>query len=210
MADNPREPLRNDRMLQEAAELAAILDGSDHASELPMSDARRRALAQRLAAGPSSAPTRTSPARLRAAWMVTTAIAAAACLVWVLRLQSNAPAPLPAYHVAVGGAADALGEATRERFTVRRGEPLVVVLTPEHATAPAAVEMHLRRHDARVMLAPRVESRPEGVIVVRGIVGESLDLAIGHNVVELAVGSCMGEASDAACRRFEIAVEVRP
>lgn len=212
MADEPREPLRDDPLLQEAAELAAILDGPDPASALPMSDARRRALARRLAAGPSvaRAPTRASGAGSRAALLVAAAIAAAVCLIWVLRAPPAAPGSLPAYHLEVGGAAHALGDGARERVSVRRGEPLVVVLTPEHATAPAPIEMHLRRQGARVALAPLVEPGRGGVIVVRGIVGESLALDVGDNTVELTVGTCAGDRSDAACRRFEFEVEVRP
>lgn len=183
----------------------------------PAADAspRRRALAERLAAGPRAQPSSTEvPSRSTRriggpAIAVAIAIAAMAVLVlaWPRHPSDPPTTRAPAeYHLELGGAATQLGDAAPSEASTRarRGDRVVVRATP--ARPSPAPHVRARWAGETRELAIDLEHQAGGAVLVR----LTIDRDPGRHVLELAIGDdgCTWDRGPLACEHPSIDVEV--
>lgn len=224
--DIDREDAEHDAVARAAAESFAAAHPLDspqpHPQEGVIADAssRRRALAERLAAGPraeSSTPLASAPPRTtRAIGGPALALVLAIAAVAVLILARPRPGPDPSadpsatripaeYRLELGGAATELGDADLAHR--RRGDRVVVRATPARPSPTPQVRARWS-DDVEADLAVAIEHQPGGAVLVR----LTIDRAPGRHTLELLIGDgdCAWDRPAIGCEQPSVDVEVDP
>jgi hypothetical protein len=203
------------------ARAAAESFAAAHPEDLPAAadpSPRRRALAERLAAGPrpesastprASAPPRTTRTIVGPAIAVAIAIAAVAVLLLARPGTSTAPATprAPAdYRIELGGPATELGDAAPDPHR-RRGDRMVIRATP----ARSSPTPHVRARwsgEAVADLDVAPEHQPGGAVILR----LTVDREPGRHTLELLIGDddCAWDRPVIGCEQPSVDVEVDP